>query len=218
MTHGPCLLPNTWSFASMVISTLGGPMQSPVDTLSTKITTSISHTTRWWLPSGWSAVTLFFILWVWHKPYLKWKSIEWMDGCNIIIFTTYSFIYNCSYMLQCHPCDHSQKCEFYILNPWTSLITVLCHVVSAATLLWGCWRFVFLIQRSSSRTWGLQKPTCCRTWRTSLKSNIISLIVLISLHPCIRVKHTGSHQRIMYFSNKDMSCTVRRNTTELQIT
>lgn len=41
----------------MDTSTLGGPMQSPVDIPSTKITTSTSHTIRWWHPSGWLPVT-----------------------------------------------------------------------------------------------------------------------------------------------------------------
>lgn len=61
MTRGPCLLPSTWSFVSMDTSTLGELMQSLVDTPSTKTTTNTSHTTRWWLPSGWSAVSVLTV-------------------------------------------------------------------------------------------------------------------------------------------------------------
>lgn len=57
---GPCLLPNTWSSVSTGTSTLGGPTRSPVDTPSTKTTTSTSLTTRWWPPSGQSALAFSF--------------------------------------------------------------------------------------------------------------------------------------------------------------
>lgn len=61
-TRGPCLSPNTWSFASTATSTPGGLMPSRVDTPSTKTTTSTSHTTRWWLPSGASVYSVL------HSP------------------------------------------------------------------------------------------------------------------------------------------------------
>lgn len=57
MTRGACLLLSTWSCASTDTSTPGGLMRSPADTPSTKTTTSTSHTTKWWRPSGWSDLT-----------------------------------------------------------------------------------------------------------------------------------------------------------------
>lgn len=45
----------------MDTSTLGELMQSLVDTPSTKTTTNTSHTTRWLLPSGWSAVSVLTV-------------------------------------------------------------------------------------------------------------------------------------------------------------
>lgn len=90
MTHGQCLLLNIWSFASTATSTPGGPMQSPVDTPSTKTTTSTSHTTKWWLPSGWSAYSL-------KQPISPCQAKlnlplrkTMTDTCNLILFGTFA--------------------------------------------------------------------------------------------------------------------------------
>lgn len=88
MTRGPCLLRNIWSFASTATSTPGGPMQSPVDTPSTKTTTSTSHTTKWWLPLGRAAYSLIL-------PYHHVKQnlfciceITMNNIYNVILFST----------------------------------------------------------------------------------------------------------------------------------